>query len=114
MYEHHKQPLASHRIFYFRLIYNIFLALIVMAVCLAIGVIGYHYTEYIGWLDSIHQSAMILGGMGPIITEFHTNAGKIFSSAYALFCGVIFITNVGIILAPVAHRLFHRLHVEDK
>jgi hypothetical protein len=113
MYEHRKQPLASPAKFYARLINNIMLALFVMAVCMVIGVLGYHYTEDIPWLDSVHQSAMILGGMGPIVTEFHTNAGKIFSSAYALFCGVVFITNVGIILAPVAHRLFHRLHVED-
>lgn len=113
MYEHRKQPLASKTIFYARVLNNVLFALLIMAVCLAIGVVGYHYTEEIPWLDSVHQSAMILGGMGPIVTDFHTNGGKIFSSAYALFSGVVFITNVGIILAPAAHRLFHRLHIED-
>jgi hypothetical protein len=56
---------------------------------------------------------MILGGMGPVIVDFKTTAGKLFSSAYALFCGIIFITNIGIILAPIAHRLYHRLHMEE-
>jgi len=56
---------------------------------------------------------MILSGMGPVI-EIETVGGKIFSSAYALFSGVVFITNVGVILAPAVHRIFHRLHLEDK
>jgi hypothetical protein len=25
----------------------------------------------------------------------------------------VFITNIGVILAPVMHRIFHRLHLED-
>jgi len=45
--------------------------------------------------------------------EIKTMGGKIFSSAYALFSGIIFITNVGVILAPAMHRLFHRLHLEN-
>jgi hypothetical protein len=31
-----------------------------------------------------------------------------------LFSGVVFITNIGFILAPVIHRFFHKLHVEAK
>jgi hypothetical protein len=41
-------------------------------------------------------------------------AGKIFSSIYALFSGVVFISNIGIILAPAIHRLFHILHLQEK
>jgi len=56
---------------------------------------------------------MILSGMGPVV-EIKTTGGKLFSSFYALFSGIAFITNIGIILAPAAHRLFHRLHVETE
>lgn len=83
-----------------------------MMVCLLIGITGYHFTAGIPWLDSLHNASMILGGMGPVV-EITTVGGKWFSSVYALFCGVIFITNVGVILAPVAHRLIHRLHMEE-
>ena len=83
-----------------------------MAISLLIGIIGYHYLGDASWLDAVHNSSMILGGMGPVI-EITSVSGKLFSSAYALFCGVIFITNVGIILAPALHRLFHRLHLEE-
>lgn len=113
MYEHRKQPLASRSRFYARILNNIFIALIVLTISLFIGIIGYHYTEGISWIDSLHQSSMILGGMGPVIVDFNTTGGKLFSSAYALFCGIVFITNIGIILAPIAHRLYHRLHMEE-
>ena len=85
----------------------------IMMVCLAIGVAGYHYTDNIPWLDSLHNASMILSGMGPVV-EIKSNGGKLFSSLYALFSGIVFITNVGVILAPALHRIFHRLHVEDK
>ena len=42
-----------------------------------------------------------------------TTAGKIFAGTYAIFAGVIFLVMVGVILAPVAHRVLHRLHLES-
>ena len=112
MYEHRKQPLATMGVFYRRVLMNILYASVVIVISLLIGVFGYHYTANIPWLDSVHNSSMILGGMGPVV-EIKTVIGKWFSSFYALFCGVVFITNIGIILAPAMHRLFHRLHIED-
>ena len=112
MYEHRKQPLASRVTFYQRILKNILIALIIMGVCLVIGIAGYHYWGEASWIDSLHNASMILGGMGPVI-EVKTVSAKLFSSAYALFSGVIFITNVGVILAPALHRIFHRLHLED-
>jgi len=97
--------------FYQRVLKNILLAIAVMIICLIIGIFGYHYTANIPWLDAVHNSSMILSGMGPVV-EIKTIAGKWFSSFYALFSGVVFITNIGIILAPVMHRMFHRLHLE--
>jgi len=112
MYEHKSQPLIPLRTFYQRILKNVVIASIIMLVCLTIGVLGYHYTANIPWLDSLHNASMILSGMGPVV-EIKTVTGKWFSSAYALFSGVVFITNVGIILSPAVHRLFHRLNLED-
>ena len=112
MYEHRKQPLARPTIFLQRVLKNIVFALLVMIVCLFIGILGYHYTEGSSWLDSLHQSSMILSGMGPVI-NIETVGGKWFSSCYAIFSGVVFITNIGLILAPAIHRLFHTLHLEE-
>lgn len=112
MYEHRKQKLAPMSTFYQRVLKNILLAVAVLFVCLAIGIAGYHYTAGIPWLDAVHNASMILSGMGPVV-EIKTVSGKWFSSFYALFSGVVFITNIGIILAPAIHRMFHRLHLED-
>lgn len=56
---------------------------------------------------------MILGGMGPV-NPVQTPGGKIFASCYALFSGIVFLATVGIVAAPVVHRLSHRLHLERR
>jgi hypothetical protein len=111
MYEHKKQPVATTATFYQRILKNILIALFIMAVCLAIGVAGYHYTDNIPWIDAVHNASMILSGMGPVV-EIKSDTGKIFSSMYALFSGVVFLSIVGFILAPAIHRIFHRLNHE--
>ena len=113
MYEHKKQPLASRATFFKRIAWNVMLASGILAICLAIGVAGYHYIAGASWLDAFHNASMILSGMGPVI-EITNDAGKWFSSFYALFSGVVFITNIGLLLAPAVHRLLHSLHVEQK
>lgn len=112
-YEHRRQPLASRSLFYRRVFRNVLIALLIMTICLVIGTVGYHYTASIPWLDALHNASMILSGMGPVVT-IQTVAGKWFSSAYALFSGIVFITNVGVILAPAVHRLYHRMHIEEE
>ena len=113
MLESKHQPLAPINVFRRRIFKSILFGMAVIFICLMIGVFGYHYTAGIGWLDSLHNASMILSGMGPVV-EIKTTIGKWFSSFYALFSGVIFITNIGIILAPAIHRFFHRLHVPDR
>lgn len=112
MYEHKKQPLASTRTFYQRVIKNLLVASVILLFCLLVGILGYHFLAKASWIDAIHNSAMILSGMGPVI-EIDNTSGKLFSSAYALFSGVIFIATIGFILAPAIHRLFHRMHIEE-
>jgi hypothetical protein len=89
------------------------LAFIILGICLLIGIAGYHYTAEATWLDSLHNASMILSGMG-LVMEINTVSGKIFSSFYALFSGIVFITNIGIVLAPALHRIYHRLHLEEE
>ena len=113
MFENKNEPVAPARVFYGRMLKSLFVASVLLGICLIIGILGYHYIAHIVWIDAIHNASMILSGMGPV-AEVKNVSGKLFSSAYALFSGVAFITNIGIVLAPAAHRLFHRLHVDDK
>lgn len=111
-YEHKTQPLLPLGLFYQRVARNIIIAFLVLDICLWIGTAGYHHWAGAGWLDAFHNAAMILSGMGPVI-DIKTGSGKLFSSFYALFSGVVFITNIGVMLAPAIHRLFHRLHLQE-
>jgi len=87
------------------------IAFLATIVCLFIGIFGYHYIAHLVWIDAIHNASMILSGMGPV-ANIDNISGKLFSSAYALFSGVAFITNISIFLSPVIHRFLHKIHLE--
>lgn len=112
-YESKHQPPAPRGLYYTRILRNFIVATVILSFCLLLGVLGYHYIADIPWIDALHNASMILSGMGPVV-EIRNDSGKFFSSAYALFSGVVFITNIGFILAPAAHRLFHKLHVDER
>lgn len=111
-FEHKNEPLLAKNLFIKRLIKHLFLGVATIFGSLLIGVVGYHVLEGMGWIDSLLNASMILGGMGPV-GELHTDAGKIFASAYALFSGIVFLVTVGIIIAPVVHRFLHSLHIDE-
>ena len=111
-YEHKSEPLASSSVYLKRILINIAWTSCILFLSLMIGVFGYKYLGPMSWIDALHNASMILSGMGPVVT-IETNIGKYFSSFYALFSGVVFITNIGILIAPIAHRFFHTLNLED-
>jgi hypothetical protein len=88
----------------------------VLMVSLLIGVVGYKITiPEMDWYDSLLNASMILSGMGPIIDSHIvlTKTAKVFASIYALFSGITFLSTFGILLAPILHRFFHKLHIES-
>ena len=111
-YERRHDELAPRSVFIKRIIASLLVALGLIVTALAIGIVGYHNIGGLGWIDSLLEASMILGGMGPV-KELHDNATKIFASMYALFSGLIFIAVMGIVLSPVAHRVMHKFHVDD-
>ena len=113
MYEHHSKPLAAKEVYYNRLFRNFILGGMIVAISLFIGMLGYHFTESLSWLDSLLNASMILTGMGPV-NPMLTTAGKLFASFYAIFSGVVFLTTIAFILAPAAHRFLHKFHLEDE
>ena len=111
MFERKDQALLPQRAFLRRLARFASLAVAILGLSLLIGILGYHYLEGLGWIDSTLNAAMILGGMGPV-NELRTDTGKLFAAFYALFSGVIFLVVAGVLLAPVAHRFLHRFHLD--
>ena len=113
MYEHHKQPLASQKVFAKRLTRNGLIGLLLLMFSLGVGMIGYHFLENLSWIDSLLNASMILGGMGPV-SPLKTDAGKIFASFYAIYSGVILLASVGVLATPIFHRFLHRFHLAEE
>jgi hypothetical protein len=112
LYEPHHAPLLPMRAFVARLGVHAIAGVVLATVSLAIGMVGYRLTESLGWVDAFLNASMLLGGMGPVNVPV-TTAGKVFAGGYALYCGFVLLVVVGILLAPVAHRILHRFHLSD-
>lgn len=107
------KPLLSPRQYAFEIIKNLGISLAIIGFSLGLGVMGYHYYGNLSWIDSLLNASMILSGMGPV-NELHTFSAKLFSSFYALFSGVVFITSVAVLLTPIVHRFLHKFHLEKE
>ena len=92
---------------------SIVVVFLTIAVALYAGMVGYHYLAGLGWVDSFLNASMILGGMGPV-NELHSNAAKLFAGCYALFSGLLFIVIMGVLFAPIFHRILHHFHIDSK
>ena len=113
MYEHHTEPLLSRRQFLRRLGRHSEIAMAVLLVSLALGTLGFHWLAPQGWLDAFLNAAMLLGGMGPV-GSFDQPIGKVFAGLFALYAGIVFLGAALILLAPVVHRILHKLHLEEQ
>ncbi len=103
-------PLPRER-FLMRIAIHFAVAQGLVVVSLGIGMAGYSYFEGLPWRDAFVNSAMLLGGMGPI-DPLRTDGGKVFAGCFALYCGLVFLIVAGVLVVPVAHRLLHRFHWE--
>jgi hypothetical protein len=112
LFESRTQPLISRRQFARRMLRCFASSLVLVAIALGIGTLGYHLICDLRWLDAFYNASMILTGMGPV-AEMKTDAAKLFASFYALFSGIVFLGMMAMMLAPVAHRLLHRFHIDD-
>ncbi len=106
-----KKLLPFHEFLKRVLLYFIY-ALLLILFSVGIGTVGYRYYAELSWIDAFYNACMILTGMGPV-NIMPTNAAKMFSSIYALFSGIAFLSTIAVFLAPVAHRFLHMLHIDD-
>jgi hypothetical protein len=96
-----------------RLALHVAIAFGVIAFSIAIGMAGYCGFENLSALDGFLNTAMLLGGMGPVNAPV-TPAGKLFAGFFALYAGLVFIVTAALLFTPVLHRVMHRLHWDDR
>ena len=110
------KPLPPRHVYYRHLARSVTTALVLLGGSLALGIIGYMIFGNLKPVDAVLEASMILAGMGPVAVTAGTKNEplKWFSSAYALFSGVMFLTSVSVMLGPVVHRFLHRFHLEEE
>lgn len=111
-FEHKRQEVLSLPKFFLRLGKYLLFSLVLIVFSLLLGILGYHFFGKLNFIDSFHMSSMILTGMGPV-ADMTTNGAKIFSSLYALYSGIAFLSITAVFLSPIIHRIMHILHVES-
>ena len=109
MYESRKHRPLSRPHFLRRLLLHLLAALTLLMGSLGLGMAGYVHFEALPWRSAFLNSAMLLGGMGPVDSP-RTDGGKVFAGLYALYAGLLFLVVSGIVLAPLVHRLLHQFH----
>ena len=111
MYEDRRTPPLPPRRFARRMANHVAVAAALIALSLLVGMWGYEHYEHLLWRDAFLNTAMLLGGMGPV-DPLRTNGGKLFAGFFALYAGVVFLVVAGLFLAPVIHRIMHKFHFE--
>jgi len=109
MYEKKASDPITRARFLRRLAAHAAVAMSLVVVSLAIGMAGYCGFEHLAPLDGFLNSAMLLGGMGPVNAPV-TAAGKLFAGLFALYAGLVFIVSAALLFTPLLHRLMHRFH----
>ncbi len=109
IYESKFKPPIPPKKFILRIVLHAFFAFILLLISLGIGMMGYVYFENLSLTSAFVNSAMLLGGMGPVNNPL-TEAGKIFAGLYALYSGLIFLIVAALMLAPTIHRIMHKFN----
>ena len=109
-FETRHQPLLPRQQFLGRIASTFAISSGLIGASLLAGMSGYHYFEGMPWIDSFANASMILSGMGPL-DPVKTWGGKFFAGRYALYSGLLLIVVIGIIVAPLMHRMLHKFHV---
>lgn len=112
-FEHHSKPVLPFAKFLLRVARYAAFSFTLLGFSLGIGVLGYHYTNELSWLDSLLNASMILTGMGPV-DPMKSDVAKWFASFYAIFSGVVFLSTVAVFLSPIVHRVLHKMHMDQE
>lgn len=112
MFEHKKQEVISNQQFKVRIGRHLLAVCVLLWLSLLVGMLGYRIFERWSWIDGFLNSAMLLGGMGPVNVPL-TQWGKVFAGCYALYAGLVFIVTAALIFTPIAHRILHQFHWDE-
>jgi hypothetical protein len=112
LFENRKHKVIPRKAFVRRQLVFFLYGCLIIFISLFIGVAGYMYAANLPFVDATLNASMILAGMGPV-DVMTTHVAKYFSSFYALYSGIVFLSTASIVLAPAVHRFLHIIHKEE-
>ena len=113
MYESRGESMISRHQFAWRMFWHIVLAMVFILISVFIGVVGHVWLEEgVNWHDAALNAALIAGGIGPLLLP-ETYAGKVFFALYGVYVSLVFAATLGVVLAPIAHRVLHAFHLDE-
>lgn len=111
MYEKISDGLVSTERFLWRMLKHTLYVLVILALSITIGAIGFVIFEGHGIENAIINSAHILSGFG-LMEAPGSFSGHLFAAGFGLYSNLFFLAAFSIIFAPVVHRILHKLHLD--
>lgn len=91
---------------------HVFTAFILVVVTLAIGIAGHVYFDNMSPGTALIASITLTSGLGLSVFP-ETASGQLFTSLYGIFSGYVYIATSSIVIAPILHRILHKLHLDE-
>src|SRR5690606_33321970 len=95
-----------------RMVLHVFYALLLVLITLVIGALGHLWLYGSSFHDALVNAAFIIGVLGAYSMP-DTVRGRIFFAAYGFFVGLVVMATLGVVLAPLAHRIMHKFHLDE-
>lgn len=113
MFEHRSQPLLPNHQFVRRLFSAFGITVAIVIGSISLGTMGYHWLAGMSWDYAFHHSCLMLSGHDVTPIDC-TLGGHIFSGIFVLYARLVFVSMAAIMIVPVMHRVFHKLHLDVK
>ena len=111
MFENYTEPLLSRLQFAWRISKALSVTVLLAAISVCIGTLGYHLLAGCEWSDAFHLACLILGSHD-ISLRPESTAGGVFAGLYVMYARLVFVSILAILAAPLLHRILHSLHLD--
>lgn len=112
MYEKISEKLISTERFFVRLLKHALYIVGILVVSILAGAFGFVILDGAGLDNAVLQSAHILAGLG-LIELPNSYAGRAFAVFFGLYASLFFLAAFSILIAPIIHRILHKMHLDD-
>ena len=113
MFEHVKKDVISLECFLQRVLRYLFITTAMLLFGLLPGIIGFLLIGDLILLEATINALSLLGGLEAPY-ELASHGGKVFVAIYSFFIETVFFLAIATLLAPIVHRVLHKMHAQDE